>query len=70
LLGLTVLDSPEVARALSKAEQKVQLPRLRAATPEVIAILKDAKSIETPALESVYVLSASNDQPRTLANEN
>ncbi len=58
-LGLTVLDSPEVARALTKSQPGVKLPRLRAATPEVIAILKDAKSIETPPLESIYVLSDS-----------
>ncbi|QDU92400.1 hypothetical protein [Lignipirellula cremea] len=56
-LGLTVLDSPEVARALAKSRQGVKLPRLRAATPEVIEILKEAKSIETPPIESVYVLS-------------
>jgi hypothetical protein len=56
-LGLTVLDSPEVARALAKSQPGVKLPRLRAATPEVIEILKDAKSIETPPLDSVYVLS-------------
>ncbi|QDU92404.1 hypothetical protein [Lignipirellula cremea] len=55
-LGLTVLDSSAVATALSKAEKGVKLPRLRAATPEVIAILKEAKSIETPPFESVYVL--------------
>nr|MCU0983311.1 hypothetical protein [Pirellulaceae bacterium] len=62
-LGLTVLDSPAVARALSKSQQGVQLPRLRAATPEVLAVLKEAKSIETPPLESVYVLSESNVRP-------
>jgi hypothetical protein len=62
-LGLTVLDSPAVARALSKSQQGVKLPRLRAATPEVIAILKENKSIETPPLESLYVLSESNVRP-------
>jgi len=56
-LGLTVLDSPEVARALATSQSGVNLPRLRAATPEVIAILKDAQSIGTPSLESLYVLS-------------
>ncbi|QDU92403.1 hypothetical protein Pla8534_01510 [Lignipirellula cremea] len=56
-LGLTVLDSPEVARALAKSRQGVKLPRLRAATPEVIAILQDAMSIETPPLEALYILS-------------
>ncbi len=63
-LGLTVIDSAEVARALSKSQQKVQLPRLRAATPEVIAILKEAKSIETPSLDTVYVLSPSSEQSK------
>lgn len=58
-LGLTVLDSPETARALAKSKWGVKLPRLRAATPEVIAILRDAKSIETTPLESVYLLSES-----------
>jgi hypothetical protein len=58
-LGLTVLDSPAVAQVLAKAQEGVKLPRLRAATFEVIAILKDAKSIETPPLESIYVLSES-----------
>jgi hypothetical protein len=60
-LGLTVLDSPEVARALSKSQQGVNLSRLRAATPEVIAILKESKSIQTPPLESVYVLHQVSD---------
>jgi hypothetical protein len=59
-LGLTVLDSPEVARALATSQSGVNLPRLRAATPEVIAILKDAQSIGTPSLESLHVLSESN----------
>jgi hypothetical protein len=63
-LGLTALDSAEVARALSKSQQKVQLPRLRAATPEVIAILKEAKSIETPPLDTVYVLSPAANQSK------
>lgn len=63
-LGLTVLDSAEVARALSKSQQKVQLPRLRAATPEVITILKEAKSIEAPSLDTVYVLSPAANQSR------
>lgn len=56
-LGLTVLDSPEIARAMAKSRPGVTLPRLRAATPEVIAILNDAKSTKTPPLESVYRLS-------------
>jgi hypothetical protein len=63
-LGLTVIDSAEVARALSKSQQKVQLPRLRAATPEVIAILKEATSIETPRLDTVYVLSPAANQSK------
>ena len=62
-LGLTVLDSPAVARALSKSRQGVNLPRLQAATPEVIAILKESTSIKTPPLESLYVLSESNVRP-------
>jgi hypothetical protein len=62
-LGLTVLDSPAVARALSKPQWGVNLPRLRAATPEVIAILKESTSIKTPPLESLYVLSESNVRP-------
>ena len=62
-LGLTVLDSPAVARALSKSRQGINLPRLRAATPEVIAILKESTSIKTPPLESLYVLSESKGRP-------
>jgi hypothetical protein len=62
-LGLTVLDSSAVVRALSKSRQGVTLPRLKAATPEVIAILKESKSIQTPPLESLYVLSESNVRP-------
>jgi hypothetical protein len=58
-----VLDSAAVARSLSKSRQGVNLPRLRAATPEVIAILKESKSIQTPSLESLYVLSESNVRP-------
>ena len=58
-----MLDSPKVARALAKSQSGVNLPRLRAATPEVIAILKDAKSIGAPSLESLYVLSESNVHP-------
>ncbi len=56
-LGLTVLDDPAVARDLTKSPKGVNLPKLRAATPEVIAILSNAKSITTPPLDSVYVLS-------------
>lgn len=63
-LGLTVMDSAEVARALSKSRQKVQLPRLRAATPEVIAILKQANSIEMLPLDTVYVLRQATDQSK------
>lgn len=62
-LGLTVIDSAAVARALAKSQPGVKLPRLRAATPEVIAILKAVKSIETPPLESLYVLSKANVRP-------
>jgi hypothetical protein len=56
-IGLTVMDSPETAQALAKSRSKVRLPRLRAATPQVIEILKDTKSIETPPLDSLYLLS-------------
>jgi hypothetical protein len=59
-LGLTVLVDPVVARTLAKSRKGVQLPQLRAATPEVIAILKENKSIVTPALESLYVALPSN----------
>lgn len=55
-LGLTVLDSPAVARALARSKPVVRLPRLRAVTPDVVAVLKEATSIETPPLESLYVL--------------
>ena len=58
-IGLTVFDSPETARALAKSRSQVILFRLRAATPEVIKILQDAKSIETPPLDSLYILSNS-----------
>ena len=58
-LGLTVLDDPAVARTLTTSRKGVSLPRLRAATPKVIAILRDASSVKTPPLESVYVLSES-----------
>ena len=63
-LGLTVLDSPAVARSLAKCNRDVNLPRLRAATPEVIAILKDAKTITMPALDTIYVLSPSTSQSK------
>jgi hypothetical protein len=49
-LGLTVLDSPAVARALAKSRSGLNLPRLRAATTEVIDILKLSES-------DLYVLS-------------
>lgn len=55
-IGLTVLDSPEVARALAKSRSEVNLGRLRAATPPVIEILQDAKTIKTPPLSSLYRL--------------
>lgn len=59
-LGLTVLDSAAVARSLSKSRQGVNLPRLRATAPEVIAILKESTSIKTPSLDSLYVVSKSS----------
>jgi len=58
-IGLTVLDSPELAQALARSRPGVSLSRLRAATPQVIEILKDAKSIKTPPLDSLYRLSES-----------
>jgi hypothetical protein len=58
-IGLTVLDSPEIARALAKSRLDVNLSRLRAATPQVIEILKDAKSIKTPPPDSIYQLPES-----------
>lgn len=39
-LGLTVIDSSGVARALAQSRSKLSLPRLRAATPEAIEIMK------------------------------
>ena len=56
-LGLTVLEDPVVARVLAKSRNGVWLQRLRAATPQVVAILKEAPSITTPPLESIYLLS-------------
>jgi hypothetical protein len=58
-LGLTVLDSPEIARALAKSRPGVNLPRLRAATAEVITILTEAKTITLPAVDTIYMLSPS-----------
>jgi hypothetical protein len=55
--GLTLFDSPEIARSLTKAKAGVKLLRLRAATPEVIEILKGASSVETAPLETIYILS-------------
>lgn len=61
-LGLVVIDSTEVAQALAKSKQKLQLPRLRAATAEVITILRNHQTIETPALDSLYILPATERQ--------
>ena len=58
-LGLAVLDDPEVVRALAVSRKGANLPRLRAATPEVIAMLKETKTIKTPSLETIHVLSGS-----------
>ncbi len=58
-LGLTVIDSPAVARALARSSQGVNLPRLRAATEEVIKILTEAKTVTIPAVDTIYVLSPS-----------
>lgn len=63
-LGLTVIDSPTVAVALAKTSNDVSLPRLRAATAEVITILAESKSLKMPALETIYMLSPSTDQSR------
>jgi hypothetical protein len=63
-LGLTVIDSPAVAVALAKTSNDVSLPRLRAATAEVIKILAESKSLKMPAMETLYVLSPATDQPR------
>ncbi len=56
-LGLTVLDDVAVARALDRSKGKITLSRLKAATPEVIAILKDSPVIDVPNLKSLYVLT-------------
>jgi hypothetical protein len=56
-LGLTVLDDAAVARAFARSKGKIALTRLKAATPEVIAILKDAKEVEVPDPKTIYVLS-------------
>lgn len=63
-LGLTVIDSPAVALALTKTSNEVSLPRLRAATAEVIMILAESKSLKMPAPETIYVLSPSSDATR------
>ena len=63
-LGLTVLDSPAVAVALAKTSNPVSLPRLRAATAEVITILAESKSLKMPAPETIYVLPPSSDPSR------
>jgi hypothetical protein len=56
-MGLSILDDATVARALARSKGQIELKRLKAATPEVIAILKDAKSIVVPNFESLYVLT-------------
>jgi len=53
-LGLTVIESSGVARALAQSRSKLSLPRLRAATPEAIEILKLAE-------RNLYVLP---EEPR------
>ncbi len=45
-LGLSVIDSTEIASALAKSRQSVELPRLRAATPEVMHILTASGKIK------------------------
>lgn len=56
-LGLTILDDVMVAQKLARSKGKIELKRLKAATPEVIAILKDSKVMETPNIDLLYVLS-------------
>jgi hypothetical protein len=56
-LGLTVLDDAAVARAFARSTGKIGLTRLKAATPEVMAILKDAKGVEVPDARTIYVLT-------------
>jgi hypothetical protein len=63
VLGLRVLDDPAVATILAKAPKGVMLPRLRAATPDVIAILQGARSIETPVLGELHGRGDSDDFP-------
>lgn len=61
-LGLTAIDSEAVARSLSNASGGVKLPRLRAATPEVIEILRESNSIETDEFNSVFVLNVDREE--------
>jgi hypothetical protein len=59
-LGLTVIDSPEVATALANAQQRVTLPRLRAATADVMKILSTSEKIKLPE-EAPYLLSTESN---------
>ncbi|VTR99827.1 hypothetical protein [Tuwongella immobilis] len=63
-LGLTVLDDVAVAQAFAQAKGKIELKRLKAATPEVIAILKNSKTVDVPNLESLYLLIQSQEDPK------
>lgn len=65
-LGLTYLDSPSIARSLVKAPRGVNLFRLRAATPQVIEILKQAGEsviVNIPQIEVLYELPNPTSQP-------
>jgi hypothetical protein len=59
-LGLTVIDSTEVATALANARQRVTLPRLRAATADVMKILSASEKIKLPE-EPPYLLSTESN---------
>ncbi len=61
--GLRALDDPELATILTKAGKGVALPRLRAVTPEVIAILKTAATIEIPLIGELQGRGDADDIP-------
>ncbi len=63
VLYLPMIDSVELAKLLAKRGKGVKLYRLRAVTPEVLAILKNAKGIETPDLETIQVISTGSRTP-------
>ena len=53
------LECVTTVEGMLESRKGVNLPRLRAATRDVIAILRDTNSITTPPLDSLYVLSES-----------